>query len=103
MKRRVVITGLGALTPLGNSVNESWKSAIAGQSGVGPITKFDCNDFKTKIAGEIKNFDPLQFVNKQEVRRYDDFIVYALAASEMALADAKLTIAPEFSERAGVV
>lgn len=103
MKRRVVITGLGALTPLGNSVNESWKSAIAGQSGVGPITKFDCNDFKTKIAGEIKNFDPLQFVNKQEVRRYDDFIVYALAASEMALADAKLTIAPEFSERAGVI
>lgn len=103
MKRRVVITGLGALTPLGNSVNESWKSAIAGQSGVGPITKFDCNDFKTKIAGEIKNFEPLQFVNKQEVRRYDDFIVYALAASEMALADAKLTIAPEFSERAGVI
>jgi len=103
MKRRVVVTGLGALTPLGNSVNESWESAIAGQSGIGPITKFDCHDFKTKIAGEIKNFDPLQFVNKQEVRRYDDFIVYALAASEMALADAKLTIAPEFSERAGVI
>lgn len=103
MKRRVVVTGLGALTPLGNSVNESWKSAIAGQSGIGPITKFDCNDFKTKIAGEIKNFDPLQFVNKQEVRRYDDFIIYSLAASEMALADAKLTIAPEFSERAGVI
>lgn len=103
MKRRVVVTGLGALTPLGNSVNESWESAIAGQSGIGPITKFDCNAFKTKIAGEIKNFDPLQFVNKQEARRYDDFIVYALAASEMALADAKLTIAPEFSERAGVI
>lgn len=103
MKRRVVVTGLGALTPLGNSVNESWERAIAGQSGIGPITKFDCNAFKTKIAGEIKNFDPLQFVNKQEVRRYDDFILYALAASEMALADAKLTIAPEFSERAGVI
>ena len=59
--------------------------------------------YKTRIAGEIKNFDPLQFVDKQEVRRYDDFILYALAAAEMAMADAKLTISPEFSERAGVI
>ena len=81
MKRRVVVTGLGALTPLGNSVSESWESAIAGKSGIGPITKFDCSSYKTRIAGEIKNFDPLQYVNKQEVRRYDDFIIYSLAAA----------------------
>jgi len=103
MKRRVVVTGLGALTPLGNSVGESWAGAVAGKSGIGPITKFDCSAFKTKIAGEIKNFDPLQYVSKQEVRRYDDFILYALAAAEMALADAQLTIASERAERAGVM
>ena len=103
MKRRVVVTGLGALTPLGNSLSETWEAAIAGQSGIGPITKFDSSAYKTRIAGEIKNFDPLQYVNKQEVRRYDDFILYALAAAEMALADASLTIGSEFSERAGVI
>ncbi len=81
MKRRVVVTGLGAITPLGNSAQESWESAIAGKSGVGPITKFDSTSFNTKIAAEIKNFDPLQFMEKKEVRRYDDFILYALAAS----------------------
>ncbi len=103
MKRRVVVTGLGALTPLGNSVHESWENAVAGKSGIGPITKFDSSAYKTRIAGEIKNFDPLQYVSKQEVRRYDDFILYALAAAEMAMADAKLTITSEFSERTGVI
>ncbi|MEN6375088.1 MAG: beta-ketoacyl-ACP synthase II [Smithella sp.] len=103
MKRRVVVTGLGALTPLGNSAQESWESAIAGKSGVGPITKFDCTSFNTKIAAEIKNFDPLQFVDKKEVRRYDDFILYALAAAEMAMADAALTVSPEISTRTGVI
>ena len=103
MKRRVVVTGLGALTPLGNSVQESWESAIAGKSGIGPITKFDSTSFNTKIAAEIKNFDPLQFVDKKEVRRYDDFILYALAASEMAMTDAALTISPEIATRTGVL
>lgn len=103
MKRRVVVTGLGALTPLGNSLSETWEAAITGKSGIGPITKFDSSAYKTRIAGEIKNFDPLQYVNKQEVRRYDDFILYALAAAEMALADASLTIGSEFSERTGVI
>jgi 3-oxoacyl-[acyl-carrier-protein] synthase II len=103
MKRRVVVTGLGALTPLGNSVGESWEGAIAGKSGIGPITKFDSSAFKSRIAGEIKNFDPMQYVDKQEVRRYDDFILYAIAASEMAMADANLKISPEISERAGVI
>lgn len=103
MKRRVVVTGIGALTPLGNTVHESWESAIAGKSGVGPITKFDCSSFKTKIAAEIKNFDPLQFVGKQEARRLDNFILYALAASEMAMADAGLTVGAEFAERTGTI
>ena len=103
MKRRVVVTGLGALTPLGNSAQESWEGAIAGKSGVGIITKFDSTSFNTKIAAEVKNFDPLQFVDKKEVRRYDDFILYALAATEMAMADAALTITSEISTRAGVI
>ena len=103
MKRRVVVTGLGALTPLGNSLSQSWESAITGKSGIGPITKFDCSFCKSKIAGEVKNFDPMQFVSKQEARRYDNFILYSLAASEMAVADANLTIIPEFAERAGVI
>jgi 3-oxoacyl-[acyl-carrier-protein] synthase II len=103
MKRRVVVTGLGAVTPLGNSVTESWEGAIAGKSGVGLITKFDSTSFKTRIAAEVKNFDPLQFVDKKEVRRYDDFILYALAASEMAMADAALSITSEIATRAGVI
>ncbi|KUG23691.1 3-oxoacyl-acp synthase, kasii [hydrocarbon metagenome] len=103
MKRRVVVTGLGALTPLGNSVDQTWESAVTGKSGIGPITKFDSSSYKSRIAGEIKNFDPAQFVNKQEIRRFDDFLLYAIASSEMAMADAKLTISPELSERTGVI
>lgn len=103
MKRRVVVTGLGALTPLGNSAQESWEGAIAGKSGAGVITKFDSTSFNTKIAAELKNFDPLQFVDKKEVRRYDDFILYALAAAEMAMVDAGLTITPGVATRAGVI
>jgi 3-oxoacyl-[acyl-carrier-protein] synthase II len=103
MKRRVVVTGLGALTPLGNSVDESWEGAIAGRSGIGAITKFDSSAFNSRIAGEIKNFDPLQFVDKKEVRRYDNFAIYALAAADMAMADAALTISPEIAERVGVI
>ena len=103
MKRRVVVTGLGALTPLGNSAQESWEGAIAGKSGIGMITKFDSTSFNTKIAAEVKNFDPLQFVDKKEIRHYDDFILYALAAAEMAMADAALTINSEIATRVGVI
>ena len=103
MKRRVVVTGLGALTPLGNSVSESWAGAVAGKSGIGPITRFDASAFNAKIAGEIKNFDPLRYVDKKEVRRYDNFAIYALATSQMALEDAALNISPEIAERVGVI
>ena len=103
MNRRVVVTGLGAVTPLGNSVEETWQGICAGRSGIGTITKFDTTGFKTKIAGELKNFDPLLYLNKKEVRRLDDFIIYAIAAAEMAMADAALTIHSDFSERTGVI
>jgi len=101
VKRRVVITGLGAVTPLGNSAEESWQGACAGKSGIGRITKFDTADFSTKIAAEVKSFDPLKYVNKKECRRLDDFILYALAASEMAFDDADL--AEVGGERSGVI
>jgi len=103
MKRRVVVTGMGALTPLGNSVGETWEGAVAGKSGIGPITKFDSTAFKSRIAGEIKNFDPTQYVDKQDARRLDDFILYAIAASEMAMNDAALKINPAVAERVGVI
>ena len=103
MKRRVVITGLGTVNPLGNTVRDAWVALCAGQSGIGPITRFDAGDFQTRIAGELKNFDPLQFVNKKERRRYDDFIIYALACAEMALADAGLSIGNGTAERTGVI
>ena len=103
MKRRIVVTGLGALTPLGNSVSESWAGAVAGKSGIGPITRFDASAHGSRIAGEIKNFDPSRYVDKKEVRRLDNFAIYALAASQMAMDDAALTIGPEIAERVGVI
>jgi 3-oxoacyl-[acyl-carrier-protein] synthase II len=103
LKRRVVITGMGAVTPLGNSVGETWEGICAGKSGIARITKFDCAAFETKIAGELKGFDPLAYVNRKELRRVDPFIVYALAASQMALADAGLVIGAEQAERTGVI
>ena len=103
MKRRVVVTGLGALTPLGNSVSESWAGAVAGKSGIGPITRFDATAFASRIAGEIKNFDPSQYVDKKETRRLDNFALYTIAASQMAMEDAALTIGPSIAERVGVI
>jgi 3-oxoacyl-[acyl-carrier-protein] synthase II len=103
LKRRVVITGLGAVTPLGNSVTETWEGICRGKSGIALITKFDCTLFETKIAGELKGFDPTRYVNRKEVRRMDDFLIYTLAASEMAMADAGLTIVPAEAERTGVI
>ncbi|HNY97039.1 MAG TPA: beta-ketoacyl-ACP synthase II [Smithellaceae bacterium] len=103
MKRRVVITGLGAVTPLGNTAAESWANAVAGKSGIGPITRFDASAYASRVAGEIRNFDPLQYVDKKEVRRQDKFAVYALAASQMAMDDAALTLGPDIAERVGVL
>ncbi|MGD0275929.1 MAG: beta-ketoacyl-ACP synthase II [Syntrophales bacterium] len=102
MKRRVVITGMGALTPLGNSVRDTWDGMCAGRSGIGYITKFDTEAFETKIAGELRGFDPLVFISKKELRRIDPFIVYALAASEMAVVDSSLDVAKLGQENIGV-
>jgi 3-oxoacyl-[acyl-carrier-protein] synthase II len=103
LKKKVVITGMGAVTPLGNSVAETWEGICRGKSGITPITRFDCVPFETKIAGEVKGFDPLRYVNKKELRRLDDFIIYALAAAEMAMTDAGLVIGGERAERTGVI
>jgi 3-oxoacyl-[acyl-carrier-protein] synthase II len=102
-KRRVVITGLGVVSPLGNCLEDTWKGICSGKSGIAEITKFDTTGFKTKIAGELKNFDPLTFVNFKERRRLDDFIIYALAASEMALNDSGLVIDDRNAEKVGVI
>ena len=91
-QRRVVVTGLGAVTPLGNSVPEFWSNLISGKSGAAPITKFDTTKFKTKFACEVKNFNPLNYFEKQDVRKIDPFTQYALVSSEEALKDSKLDL-----------
>jgi 3-oxoacyl-[acyl-carrier-protein] synthase II len=103
MNRRVVITGIGMVSPLGNSTTENWDAALAGRSGIGPITRFDTTNFSTKIAGEVKNFDPIRFIEKKEIKKMDRFIHYAIAASDEALADSGLKITPENAERVGTV
>lgn len=102
-KRRIVITGIGAVTPLGNTAEDSWMGICRGKSGIGKITKFDTTGYKTRIAGELKNFDALKYLSKKEVRKFDDFIIYALAAAEMALADSELSINGKNAERVGVI
>ncbi|NUY79508.1 beta-ketoacyl-ACP synthase II [Flavobacterium sp. MAH-1] len=91
--KRVVITGLGAITPLGNNVAEFWKNIISGKSGAGPITKFDASLFKTRFAHEVKDFEPEKYFERKEVRKYDLFTQYAVAASDEAIADSGLDFA----------
>lgn len=88
--KRVVITGLGAITPLGNSVNDFWQNIIAGKNGVGPITKFDTDKFKTTFACEVKNFDAEAYMDKKELKKFDLFTQYAIASTDQAIKDAKL-------------
>jgi 3-oxoacyl-[acyl-carrier-protein] synthase II len=100
--RRVVVTGIGLVSSLGIGTSENWTALKAGQSGVGSITKFDAAQFATKIAGEVRGFDPLRFIEKKDVKKMDIFIQYAIAASQFAMDDAHLTIGPEIATRAGV-
>jgi 3-oxoacyl-[acyl-carrier-protein] synthase II len=88
--RRVVVTGLGALTPIGNSADEFWAGLLQGRSGIGPITRFDTTGYPTRIAGEVKGFDELKYVDKKEARRLDPYLKYAMACSVMAMQDAGL-------------
>ena len=103
MSRRVVISGVGLITPLGIGTDESWTALCAGKSGIGEITKFDTTDFITKIAGEVKNFDPAYFFPRKEANRWENHISYAVAASRMALEDSNFVIDPSNSERVGVI
>ena len=103
MPKRVVITGLGALTPIGNNLSEFWQGLIKGRSGSAPITYFDCSEFKTKFACELKNFDPLNFFDKKEVKKLDRFTQYALVSTEEALNDSGLNIDSENKDRIGVI
>ena len=101
-KRRVVVTGLGLITPVGIGVPETWKNIIAGKSGISAISKFDTSNFSSQIAGEVKNFDPLQYLNAKEARRMDTFIQYGLAAGIEAIKDSGFVIDEKTSERIGV-
>ena len=103
MDRRVVITGLGLITPLGTGVNESWSALCAGKSGIGEITRFDASDFETKIAGEVKDFHPEDFLSKKEAKRTQLFISYAIATARMALDDSGLKINSANENRVGVL
>ena len=94
MRTRVVITGMGAITPLGNTIESTWIAIKHSESGIGHITKFDASAFPSRIAGEVKGFDPLRFMNAKEAHKTDPFIHYALAAALMAVEDANLAILP---------
>jgi len=100
--RRVVVTGIGLVSSLGIGTDANWQAIRAGQSGVGTITKFDASQFATRIAGEVKNFDPLAFIEKKDVKKMDIFIQYAIAASQFAVDDAKLEVTPALERRVGV-
>ncbi len=101
--RRVVITGLGALTPIGNTLPEYWEGLLSGVSGAGPITHFDASKFKTQFACELKNFDPLNFMDRKEVRKYDRFAQYAIVSAEEAIIDSGLVFEKEDCDRIGVI
>ena len=103
MDRRVVITGLGLVTPLGIGVEETWTALCEGKSGIGEITRFDASGFDTKIAGEVKDFHPEDFLPKKEAKRIQSFIAYAVAASRMALEDSGLKIDKTNENRIGVL
>ena len=103
MSRRVVITGLGLVTPLGIGVDETWTALCKGQSGISEITRFDASSFDTKIAGEVKDFNPKDFLSKKEAKRTQQFIAYAIAASRMALEDSRLAIDGTNENRVGVL
>ena len=103
INKRVVVTGLGLVTPLGIGVKPTWESLCAGKSGVGEITRFDCSAYATKIAAEIKDFNPEDFIPKKDARRVELFIAYALAATRMAIEDSGLVIDSTNESRVGTI
>jgi 3-oxoacyl-[acyl-carrier-protein] synthase II len=101
--RRVVVTGLGLITPLGTGVDKNWEALMAAQSGIGPITRFNTADFSTKIAGEVRDFDPLDWIEKKDVRKMDLFIQYAMGAAEQAMQQSGLKITEDNADDVGVL
>ena len=102
MTRRVVVTGVGLVTPLGIGTEASWEAIRAGESGIGPITQFDASAFSCRIAGEVKGFDPAAYIEKKEIKKMGRFIQFAIAASECAMQHSGLKVSPEDAEQVGV-
>jgi 3-oxoacyl-[acyl-carrier-protein] synthase II len=102
-QRRVVITGMGAITPLGLTVADYWRGLAAGRCAIGPITRFDAARYPVKVAAEVKNFEPIDYMDIKRVDRTSLCTQYAIAAAHLALADARLDMTQEKSERAGLV
>jgi 3-oxoacyl-[acyl-carrier-protein] synthase II len=101
--KRVVVTGLGAITPLGNTMSETWDGLVRGVSGAGPITQFDATKFKTRFACEVKGFDPLKYMDRKEARKCDRYTHFALVAADEAVADAGMDLEKEDKDRIGVI
>ncbi|HKE24779.1 MAG TPA: beta-ketoacyl-ACP synthase II [Bryobacteraceae bacterium] len=102
MSRRVVVTGVGLITPLGIGTERSWEAIRAGKCGIGPITQFDASAFSCRIAGEVKGFDPAGYIEKKEIKKMGRFIQFAIAAAECALSNSGLKVTPETAEQVGV-
>lgn len=102
MKRRVVVTGIGLVTPLGTGVEKTWQSLCEGKSGIGRITRFDPSELPSQIAAEVKDFDPADFIEKKEIKKMDRFIQFGIAAAKMAVEDARLEITESTADRVGV-
>src|SRR6056300_113753 len=101
--KRVVVTGLGALTPIGNTKEEYWEGLVSGKSGAAPITYYDTEKFKTKFACELKNFNVTDFIDRKEARKMDKFAQYAMVAADEAIADSKLNLDEVNKLRVGVI
>jgi len=102
LKRRVVVTGVGLLSALGHTAEETWAAVRASKSGIGPITQFDCTEFSSRIAAEVKNLDPLPFIHKKGVKKVGGFIQFAVAAAEDAMKSSGLQVTPDIAEMVGV-
>ena len=102
-KRRIAVTGLGIISPLGIGIKENWDAACSGKSGIAPITSFDATDYPSKIAGEVKNFNAENYIEKKEIKKMDAFLHFAIAAGKMAMDDSGLVINDENAERVGVI
>ncbi len=102
-KKRVAVTGLGLVTPCGTGTEKTWENVVKGVSGIGKITKFDTEKFETKIAGEVKDFDPNDFFDKKDVKRMETFIQFAIAATQFALEDAKIDFTEDIKQDTGVI